>query len=110
MKTTLAFFAVAAAFSLVAVAALAPVPAAAAEVTYIDQQAIAYWGDPADDFGDRRLDRRSTFTHINKFCEPDANPPEGWLRKNGFCFLTDQMAKGSLMYLGDDAVFGWDED
>jgi hypothetical protein len=50
---------------------------------------------------------RTTYTHIHPACEPEANPPEAWLRPNGFCGLTDQMAKGSLLYSGADYWFGF---
>lgn len=50
---------------------------------------------------------RTTYTHLMPSCEPEANPPEAWLRPNGFCALTDQTQKKSLIYTGADYWFGF---
>lgn len=59
------------------------------------------------DVGVSIFQRRTTYVHVHKFCEAEFNPPEGWLRPNGFCGLTDQRAKGSLLYTGEDYNFGF---
>lgn len=105
-------------------------PASAAETpNWMDRAAFAYWehqraqaddvdalqvidaqvADDASGSNNIALPSfgRTQFTHINKFCEAEQNPPEGWLRSNGYCGLTDQMAKGSLMYTGEDYNFGF---
>lgn len=126
------FVAIVTAFIITGMIILTPTPAASAEMpTYIDEMAFAFWGgsqraqaedvdalqviDAQADRGDLVVDEpgtlpifgRTQFAHINKFCEEEQNPPEGWLRPNGFCGLTDQMAKGSLMYQGADYNFGF---
>ena len=66
-----------------------------------------YGGDENPEPSQPIYQRRETFTHIHKFCEPQFNPAEGWLRPNGYCGLTDQTSKGSLIYSGEDYNFGF---
>src|SRR5262245_11121288 len=105
-----AFVAIVTAFVIAGMIILAPPVAAQEKPNRIDLAAFAYWehqmakADEVDALQviDQNVDDtqpllpmfRTQFKHINKFCEEEQNPPEGWLRSNGFCGLTDQMAKG----------------
>jgi hypothetical protein len=65
---------------------------------------VALVAAPALAQGERRGDRFPnlppvrTWHHAGYWCEPEQNPPEGWLRPGGFCEAARQTAKASLFY------------
>ena len=121
MKTTLAYLAIIAAFVVSGMVVFAQPAAAIDVVTYIDQQAFAYWEHQraeADDVDavkviDASAERRPILPPVDEWdgsirvCDPDHDPPDGWTRFGGFCQQIAYPDRQSLLFTGTDAIFGF---
>lgn len=99
------FFAYASALAAIVVVGVmtlsAPVAAAqSASVTYLDEAAFARDRDPI-------LPPPSEWTGDILACDPSHNPPEWMTRFGGFCQQIAKPAKRSLIYTGEDLIFGF---
>lgn len=86
-----------------------PSPALAEDLTPRQERCLTWQAENGRPDRFARLPSFCLWHHAGYWCEPEQNPPEGWLRPNGFCALAALTAKASLIYTGADYWFGFKE-